>query len=423
MPVTAACAALAALSMAGVPATLGFAGKELFLKAATHAHWIPWFVLAVASLSGLFMVTAAWLVGWRAFFGPKTHEIANERVHEAHESGWRILAGPVVLALLGVVAALTPAIFAAPLSRAAAGAVSGLSADQWPKLDLSLAYLLKPSVALGISAGALAIGSALYFGRAAWRRATAPAQALERVGPQRAYTAIVAGVLAFGRLSTRILQNGSLSVYIKTIAVTLIALAGWALWRSGAKVPASDLRLTLTAVDAIEVATLSLMIGGAALSALTRSRLAAVAALGAIGYGIAMLFVLYGAPDLAMTQFAVDTLTVIIFVLVVYHLPRFGQLSGLPMKLGDLALSLAFGALMATALLVSRGVRVGAPVSDEMVARAYTEGNGRNVVNVILVDFRALDTLGEIGVLGIAAIGVYTLMRLRTQSSEQEGTP
>jgi multicomponent Na+:H+ antiporter subunit A len=136
-----------------------------------------------------------------------------------------------------------------------------------------------------------------------------------------------------------------------------------------------------------------------------------------------MLFVLYGAPDLAMTQFAVDTLTVIIFVLVVYHLPRFGQLSGLPMKLGDLALSLAFGALMATALLVSRGVRVGAPVSDEMVARAYTEGNGRNVVNVILVDFRALDTLGEIGVLGIAAIGVYTLMRLRTQSSEQEGTP
>jgi multicomponent Na+:H+ antiporter subunit A len=423
MPVTAACAALAALSMAGVPATLGFAGKELFLKAATHAHWIPWFVVAVASLSGLFMVTAAWLVGWRAFFGPKTHDRATERVHEAHESGWRILAGPVVLALLGVIAALAPAVLAAPLSRAAAGAVSGLPADQWPALNLSLGYLLKPSVALGISAGAIVIGSALYFTRGVWRRVTAPAQALERVGPQRAYGVIVDGVLAFGRLSTRVLQNGSLSVYIKTIVVTLIALAGWALWRSGATVPANDLRLTLSAVDSIEVATLALMIGGAVLSAVTRSRLAAVAALGAIGYGVAMLFVLYGAPDLAMTQFAVDTLTVVIFVLVVYHLPRFGQLSGLPMKLGDLALSLAFGALMAIALLMSRGVRAGAPVSDAIVERAYTEGFGRNVVNVILVDFRALDTLGEICVLGIAALGVFTLMRLRTDTALQGDAP
>ena len=420
MPVTAACAALAALSMAGFPATLGFAGKELFLKAATHAEWALWFVVGVSCLSGFFMVTAAWLVGWRAFFGRMTDENAHERADEAHESGWRILVGPVVLALLGIIAALTPALFAAPLSRAAAGAVAGLPEDLWPELHLDLAYLLKPSVALGISIGALTLGSALYFIRGAWRRVTAPAQALERVGPQRAYTVILEGVLAFGRFSTRTLQNGSLSVYIKTVVVTLIALAGWAIWRSGAKIPASDLQLSLNPVDTIEVATLALMIGGAALSALTRSRLAAVAALGAIGYGIAMLFVLYGAPDLAMTQFAVDTLTVIIFVLVVYHLPRFGQLSGVPMKLSDLALSLAFGTLMAYTLLVSRGVRVGAPVSDAIVERAYTEGYGRNIVNVILVDFRALDTLGEISVLGIAAIGVYTLMRLRTDPPNTE---
>ena len=116
---------------------------ELFLKAATHAHWIPWFVLAVASLSGLFMVTAARLVGWRAFFGRRTHEIANERVHEAHESGWRILAGPVVLALLGV-----------SLLLFFAGLELDLRAIVNPRIvRLALAYVL--SLALALLVGAI----------------------------------------------------------------------------------------------------------------------------------------------------------------------------------------------------------------------------------------------------------------------------
>ena len=122
---------------------------------------------------------------------------------------------------------------------------------------------------------------------------------------------------------------------------------------------------------------------------------------------------MYGAPDVAMTQFAVDTLTVIIFVLVIYHLPRFASLSSKRHKTIDLAISTAFGCLIALLMLVASEISPSRPVSDMIVERAYTEGYGRNVVNVILVDFRALDTLGEITVLGLAAVGVYTLMRLR----------
>jgi multicomponent Na+:H+ antiporter subunit A len=198
-------------------------------------------------------------------------------------------------------------------------------------------------------------------------------------------------------------------------------MMSWLLIRSGARIPESALVLDLGVLDGVEAAMLALIVGGAVICCTVTSRLAAVAALGAVGYGVAMLFVLYGAPDLAMTQFAVDTLTVIIFVLVVYHLPRFGRLSGARMKLADLALSLAVGGVMTWTLLATRDVRVGAPVSEMIVDRAYTEGFGRNVVNVILVDFRALDTLGEIVVLGIAAIGVYTLMRVRDADGASTG--
>lgn len=420
MPVTAACAALASLSMAGVPATLGFAGKELMLKSSEHAaHWSI-FAIVCAALSGLFMAAASWLAGFRAFVAKPKDDGARDVAAHAHETGPRMLAGPVVLAALGVVSALAPALFAAPLCRAAAGAVLGRAAADLPEVDLALAHLLKPSAALAISAGAIALGTLVYLLRAQWRGATRPAHALERVGPTNIYHWVLASVLGFGRLQTRVLQSGSLSVYIKTVVITLLALGAWLLWRSDARFDPGALTLDLGVVQAVEITLLALIVAGAAACCVVTSRLAAVAILGAVGYGVATLFVLYGAPDLAMTQFAVDTLTVIIFVLVVYHLPRFGKLSGLTLKVGDLVLSLAFGALMAAALLATRGVSPISPVSDLIVERAYTEGHGRNVVNVILVDFRALDTMGEITVLGIAALGVYTLMKLRDTNGADE---
>jgi multicomponent Na+:H+ antiporter subunit A len=145
---------------------------------------------------------------------------------------------------------------------------------------------------------------------------------------------------------------------------------------------------------------------------LAKSRLAAIAALGVVGYSVALIFVLFGAPDLAMTQFLVETLTVILFVLVFYHLPESQIVSDWAARWRDAALALAAGALMTAFVLVGTPENY-PPISGYFVEHSVTQGHGRNIVNVILVDFRGLDTLGEITVLAVAAVGVYALLKLR----------
>ena len=153
----------------------------------------------------------------------------------------------------------------------------------------------------------------------------------------------------------------------------------------------------------------------------TRSRFTAILALGIVGYGIALLFALFGAPDLAMTQFAVETLTLLVFVLVVHRLPSFSDYSSRKGRVRDALLASAGGVMMAAIVLLAASVQMDGSVTDFFAAASLAEANGRNVVNVILVDFRALDTLGEITVIGIAALGVFALLRLVVRKAPGNG--
>jgi multicomponent Na+:H+ antiporter subunit A len=162
----------------------------------------------------------------------------------------------------------------------------------------------------------------------------------------------------------------------------------------------------------------AVIIASAALVAISaRSRLSAIAALGVVGYGISLLYVLFGAPDLAMTQVLIETLTVILFVLVLYHLPRFAIRSSRRNRVRDAVVAGAAGVLMTGLTLAAFTVNQPGGISDYFAERSVPDGHGRNVVNVILVDFRALDTLGEITVLGLAALGIYALLRLRPRKT------
>jgi multicomponent Na+:H+ antiporter subunit A len=140
-------------------------------------------------------------------------------------------------------------------------------------------------------------------------------------------------------------------------------------------------------------------------------RFTAVLPLGAVGYGIAVLFVLQGGPDLALTQFLVETLSLVIFVFVLRRLPA--HFNRRRLRLSQtlrLGVALGVGAFVTLAVLVSTQARTGPAASQDYLDRAYSEGGGSNVVNVILVDFRGLDTLGEITVLAVAGLGISSLV-------------
>jgi multicomponent Na+:H+ antiporter subunit A len=145
----------------------------------------------------------------------------------------------------------------------------------------------------------------------------------------------------------------------------------------------------------------------------SESRLAAVASLGVVGFSIALIYILFGAPDLAMTQFSIETLTIIIFVLVLYRLPRFSKLTESATRLRDALVAITAGGMMALLVLVVTYTPLVSRLTPYYAENSYTLAKGRNIVNVILVDFRSFDTLGEITVLAVAAIGVFALMKLR----------
>ena len=218
---------------------------------------------------------------------------------------------------------------------------------------------------------------------------------------------------------TNLLQNGYLRVYIASIVLFVVGLAILTLGLH----PAQFAHLEVRPPRFYDVILIGIILAATFFVTRARSRLATIALLGSIGFSIAILFLLYSAPDLAMVQFAIETLTVIMFVLVLYRLPKFKQLSSRSAKTIDMLLAISSGLLMTVLMLL-----VSTHTSDLHLAHYFAENslplaNGRNIVNVILVDFRGFDTLGEITVLAIASLGVFSLIRLAVKGTRTRRVP
>jgi multicomponent Na+:H+ antiporter subunit A len=130
------------------------------------------------------------------------------------------------------------------------------------------------------------------------------------------------------------------------------------------------------------------------------------------GYSVSLLWLLFGAPDLALTQFSVETLSLILLVIVLVHLPRIDESEPLSRKLRDAVVATGVGAVLVVGMLAALSFPLDTRLSEYMAEMTLPGGQGHNVVNVILVDFRGFDTMGEITVLVIAALGVYVMMRM-----------
>jgi multicomponent Na+:H+ antiporter subunit A len=404
MPFTAAAIAVSAISMAGLPPLFGFVAKEFFYEAKKEAPRAGQWVTLLSFVGSAFVAAAAGLVGWRPFFG-RGKEARPSSTHEGPPALWL---GPVVLAASSTLMGLFPALLVVPLVQPAATAVHG------EHTELVLEPWAGMSPALVQSLMMLAIGIALY---ATHDRVLRHSQTLRRIaawGPARLYALSLDGLVAFSTRLTRLLQSGVLGHYIAVVVATTIGLGAWALLRMDHALPSPR-----DPVWTYEAATVVAVMAGALAVARARSILFAIAALGIVGYGIALLFLLFGGPDLALTQFAIESLTVILFVLILRRLPRLRSMSPVSRRARDGVVALAGGAFMTALVLFASAAHHPAPLRDYFAQASLPLAHGRNVVNVILVDFRALDTLGEITVLVVAALGVLALLRLRPHRVDQ----
>jgi len=400
-PVLAVAAAAAAASMAGLPPFVGFVGKEAAIEALLHGgaqgSGLPSAPASLATLVAVIagsVLTAAYSLRflWGAFRGRDP----SPPVARMHAPDRLLLTPPVLLAALGLVAGIATG----PLDRALTPYAATLpGADGY---HLARWHGLTPT--LGLSALVIVAGIGLFGARAAVVRLQFASPPLGNA--DRVYDATLRLADTLSQRLTGTTQRGSMPLNLTTILLTLAVLPTVFLalgTRTGLDVRSFDSPLQ-AGVAALAV------IAGLAATAL-RNRLAAVLLVSVTGYACGVIFALHGAPDLALTQFLVETLTLVVFVLMLRKLPAEMLDSNSVGRRGPrAALAAGVGTVITVVGAYAVNARTTVANSVALPNAAYSRGNGSNVVNVLLVDIRAWDTLGEISVLVVAATGVASLV-------------
>jgi multicomponent Na+:H+ antiporter subunit A len=401
LPITGIAAGITALSMAGLPPLFGFIAKEVVYE--TGLEFNPWLMGAILFM-GLSTVFVAGVVGVGPFFGS-----AGNTPKKPHEAPFSMWLGPVLLTGLSLFAGLFPSGVSSLMVSPAVSSVAGEAV----KVKLALWHGVNP--ALLLSLGTVIAGIVMFAFRNSLRSAL---QKIEWAwGPAYFYTALLNGMTALARFQTRALQSGKLSRYLAIIIITVTVGGFYALSRIN---NLSIIPERVSPFQFYDVVIAVLILVSAIAAVLSPSRLGSIAALGVTGTGVALIFLLYGAPDLAITQFAIEALTVILFVLAFHHLPKFSTFSGTSSRIRDMFIALFAGGLMTTLVLFAVDVHIADTISTFFVENSLSKAYGRNIVNVILVDFRGMDTMGEITVLAIAAIGVYALLKFRKGKGDEQ---
>jgi len=395
---------LAALSNAGVPPFFGFIGKELIYEASLEGTNMSVWLTVAAVITNILLLYAGYLVGIKPFLGKPSPDF--EKAGMPHPFLW---IPPLLLAILCIVFGIFPGLIENALIRPAITAMGSVG------YEFHLMLWHGFNTVLLLSAVTIAIGVVLCYFLLPSSRAEAGIAKLEWTSPISLFGRFYTFFTRFALSWTRFFQNDYLRYYILTIMTFLVLLIGFNL------LTGTHLYVdfhSLSDVTLYEMAILGIMVVAIGFTVFTQSRLAAVASMGVVGYAICLLFVFYSAPDLAMTQFAIDTLTVILFVLVLYRLPKYLKLSDLRSRIRDGVLAISFGLLITLLALEVLSEPVNRETTKFYASNAYLMAKGKNVVNVILVDFRGIDTLVEISVLVVAAVGVFGLLKLHLKKSE-----
>ncbi len=398
MPLAAFIMTAALVSMAGIPPMLGFLGKELMYESKLMAPTVRYLLLAATFFTNMVLVFLSLRLSLDVFWG-KTPQYAKT----PKEPYFPLLLGPALLVMASLLLGALPGLLAGPFTAGAITATSPLH----PALKLKLWHGF--NTVLLLSFLTLLAGAILYRHKHAFIRFA------EKINLKyfarefsKGFYKAQNDFLVFTKLQTSRIQHGYHRFYLMTIFVVASALVWVVIWRADPimlELNFADMPLNLVAV-------LALIITAALSAVVSHSRVIALVAMGVIGFGITIIFIAFSGVDLAITMVMVEVLMVILAMAVLYHLPKYTKYSDTGARMRDGLVAAVVGVFMMVLVLQAGTSQLDIPISEFFKDKSYSEAFGRNIVNVILVDFRALDTLGEITVIAIAAIGIFSMIKL-----------
>lgn len=423
MPITFSIALIGTFSMAGLPPFNGFLSKEMFftgvlqIASADVFHAEAWATIfpVVAWIASVFTFIYSMMLVFRTFTGKAKLDQLEKKPHEAPVG---MLISPLVLVALVIVFGLFPNIAAYGLVEPAVAAIQPHLIDDAHTYHVHIRFWhgwYQPELYMTI--GVVVIGALLYRTHARWL------PALKKLLPgrftlNRGYDGLVTGLERGSHRLNRLHMTGFVRDYLVYIFSFFIVLMVSSLFATGSVYV--DLS-TLSEVAVYEMLLAFVMIVAAAVLLFTSSRLTAIISVGVVGYLVSLFFVIYRAPDLALTQLIIETVSVALFLLCFYHLPQLRkEMNRVRFRVVNAVVSIGVGATVTLIALSAQGVPWFESISTFFKEASYKEAGGKNMVNVILVDFRGFDTMLEILVLGIASLGVYAMIKLRIVGREEQ---
>ncbi|MED4205690.1 Na+/H+ antiporter subunit A [Neobacillus mesonae] len=408
MPVSFTLAIIGSFAMAGLPPFNGFLSKEMFFTsvltlieqpvfgAKTLAVLIP----IIAWAASVFTFIYCMILVFKTFTGKHHPEKLDKPVHEAPLG---MLIPPMILAALVIGIFFVPNVIADYFLKPALAAVVPAQTG----LDIKISAWHGWNTEVFMTTGVIACGALLYRSLKKW----SPVYQLYPKGftLNHAYNLVLQGMEDLSLKITKRYMTGFVRDYLVYIFFIIILVLGGAMWLLGG----TSFNFSKNApVNAFEVGMVIGMIMAVLTVLLAKLRLTAIIALGALGFLVSLLFVVFRAPDLALTQLVVETVTTVLFLLCFYHLPELQkEKSRISFKLTNLVISLGVGSVFTVLALSANNHRFSETISS-FFEDSYTLAGAKNMVNAILVDFRGLDTMLEILVLCIAGLGVFTLIHM-----------
>ncbi len=421
MPITFTISLIGAFSMAGLPPFNGFLSKEMFF---TSMIRITDFNLFNADTWGFLFPVLAWTGSVFTFiycmvllfqtFGGKYQPEKLEK--KAHEAPLGMLISPIILVSLVVIFFFFPNILSYSIIEPAAASImpSLLDNDQKFKVEISMWHGLSPE--LYMTLGVVALGVLAYVTLGRWKKVYGLFP--ETLTLNRLYDRSLYGLEKGSNKVTRTYMTGFLRDYLVYVFVFFIIAVGGSLVITGSF---SYSVKGNASIGVYELVLSAVMIAATFTTVFARSRLTAIISLGVIGYTLALFFVIFRAPDLALTQLIIETISVALFLLCFYHLPKLRfKPKTKKFRITNALVSIGVGAVVTLLALASNSQRSLESISSYFIENSYKLAGGHNIVNVVLVDFRGFDTLFEITVLTIASLGIYGMIKLRMEKGGEE---